>query len=163
MLDVRGGCQAGSRYYCSSVTAGLPAHTCVAQNEFTQGLKALVCFLFSYFFPSNCISTNNSFHWRRSTNQSLRPRWVTSWATQCCCWSRVCFGCCRYCGLRCCSLRPAGTSGPAVCQLSLLDVEQEREWRGRQGWIGPEGDRKKIIYIYYRKAEVDRKMTNPFV
>ncbi len=57
-------------------------------------------------------------------------RWVTSWATLCCCWSRVCFVCCRYCGPHCCSLRRAGTSGPAVCQLSHLRIEQERERGG---------------------------------
>lgn len=59
-------------------------------------------------------------------------RWVAPRATLCCCWSRACFACYRYCAPRCCSPRPAGISGSAVCQLSHLDVEQEREWRGRE-------------------------------
>lgn len=55
-------------------------------------------------------------------------RGITRWARLCCCWSRGCFACCRYCGPRCCSLRWAGASGSPVCRLShLLSTQKGRE------------------------------------
>lgn len=46
------------------------------------------------------------------------------WARPCCCWSTGYSVCCRYCGLHCCSPRPAGTWGLAAFPLFLLCVNR---------------------------------------
>lgn len=59
---------------------------------------------------------------------------VTRWARLCCCWSRVCFVCCQYCGPRCCSLRWAGASASPGCRLShLLSTQSRRKRKRRTG------------------------------
>lgn len=51
---------------------------------------------------------------------SGRARGSGGGARPCCCWSRVCSVCCRCCGPRCCSPRPAGRWGPAAFPQSPL-------------------------------------------
>lgn len=51
-------------------------------------------------------------------------------ARPCCCWSRACSACCRCCGPRCCSRRPAGRWGPAAfLQSPLQSVKKGGEER----------------------------------
>lgn len=104
----------------------------VASKEFTQGLKALLSTLFyfgSYFLTLYCIFPFMEGDWHTGPC-GHRPLWccgrVSSWATRCCCWSMACFVYYRYCGPHCCSLRRAGTSGPAVFlqQLHRLCVSR---------------------------------------
>lgn len=117
----------------------------MTQKEFTQGPNVLLrVFFFCYHNLPITPPRNISFYGRRSTNRPswtvvpflvkrqgfFASSWVVFWATLCCCWSRACSVCCRYCGPRCCSLRRAATSGSAVCSQSHL--EQERERRGRE-------------------------------
>lgn len=51
-----------------------------------------------------------------------------------CCWSRGCSACCRCCGLRCCSPRPAGRWGLAAFLRSLLRWRKQRD-KGQSHWL----------------------------
>lgn len=130
----------------------LSAHTW-SGNSFTQRLKVFyIFFLISIITLSLlCIPSPKIIPFTEGDQQTgsceplgpflcggrtVLPAGWASWATPCCCWSTACFAYCRCCVPHCCSPRQAETSGPAVCQLSHLDIKQEREWeqRGGEDW-----------------------------
>lgn len=66
--------------------------------------------------------------------RSSRPACaVRAPARQRCCWSRGCSACCRCCGPRCCSPRPAGRWGLAAFLRSLLWWRKQRD-KGQSHW-----------------------------